>query len=124
VPSYLFLRYGPGGRPDTHRTVRRRPILRVQRWADVENPAEWALIALRDAFDLVAASVAGDPRNCPGRANSRWYGMMETIILAGYKFTVRANRDILFEAPYQPVSTGVVPRGDSHEKLTHPGASR
>jgi len=45
-------------------------------------------------------------------------------VRAGYKFTVRVNRDILFEGPYQPVSTGVVPRGDSQDKLTHPGASR
>jgi type IV secretion system protein VirB10 len=28
---------------------------------------------------------------------------------AGYKFTVRVNRDILFEAPYQPVETNPLP---------------
>src|SRR5580704_6424507 len=41
---------------------------------------------------------------------------------AGYKFTVRVNRDILFEAPYRPVSTGLVPRGDFQNKLIQPGA--
>jgi type IV secretory pathway VirB10-like protein len=39
---------------------------------------------------------------------------------AGYKFTVRVNRDILFEAPYEPVSTGVAPRN----KPIHSEASR
>jgi type IV secretory pathway VirB10-like protein len=39
---------------------------------------------------------------------------------AGYKFTVRVNRDILFEAPYEPVSTGVAPRNTP----THSEASR
>jgi type IV secretion system protein VirB10 len=39
---------------------------------------------------------------------------------AGYKFTVRVNRDILFEAPYQPVSMGVVPSPDFQNKRAHP----
>jgi type IV secretory pathway VirB10-like protein len=45
-------------------------------------------------------------------------------VRAGYKFTVRVNRDILFEAPYQPVSMGGVPRGDFQNKPIQPGASR
>jgi type IV secretion system protein VirB10 len=32
---------------------------------------------------------------------------------AGYKFTVRVNRDILFEAPYEPVQPGAQSRGTS-----------
>jgi type IV secretory pathway VirB10-like protein len=39
---------------------------------------------------------------------------------AGYKFTVRVNRDILFESPYQAISTGVAPRST----LTHTEAPR
>ena len=43
---------------------------------------------------------------------------------AGYKFTVRVNRDILFELPYQPIPTGVTPREDFKNTFTHVGASR
>jgi type IV secretion system protein TrbI len=39
---------------------------------------------------------------------------------AGYKFTVRVNRDILFESPYQAISTGVAPRST----LAHTEAPR
>jgi type IV secretion system protein VirB10 len=43
---------------------------------------------------------------------------------AGYKFTVRVNRDILFEAPYEPVPSGEAPRGDSKSTSIHARASR
>jgi len=43
---------------------------------------------------------------------------------AGYKFTVRVNSDILFEAPYKPVSTGAVPRTDLQHRLPQAGAPR
>ena len=39
---------------------------------------------------------------------------------AGYKFTVRVNRDIMFEAPYEPASPSVAPRNTP----THPRALR
>lgn len=43
---------------------------------------------------------------------------------AGYKFTVRVNRDIVFEAPYQPIPAGVAPKEDWKSSFPHAGASR
>ncbi len=43
---------------------------------------------------------------------------------AGYKFTVRVNRDILFEAPYAPVQASPVPAGPAdqlHPRTALPG---
>jgi type IV secretory pathway VirB10-like protein len=40
---------------------------------------------------------------------------------AGYKFTVRVNRDILFEAPYEPISAGTAPKANSKATVPHWG---
>jgi hypothetical protein len=45
---------------------------------------------------------------------------------AGYKFTVRVNRDILFEAPYQPVEanpTQAPAPGQLHRRGIFSGAA-
>jgi type IV secretion system protein TrbI len=41
---------------------------------------------------------------------------------AGYKFTVRVNRDILFEAPYEPISAGAMPKTNSKSTVPRWGA--
>jgi len=52
-----------------------------------------------------------------GQITRRNLNVQPTIkVPAGYKFTVRVNRDILFEAPYQPVSP------DSRQVLSPSGA--
>lgn len=40
---------------------------------------------------------------------------------AGYKFTVRVNRDILFEAPYEPISAGTAPKSNTKSTVPHWG---
>jgi type IV secretion system protein VirB10 len=56
--------------------------------------------------DQTAASAVGQELSQTGaQITRRNLNVQPTIkVQAGYKFTVRVNRDILFEAPYEPVS--------------------
>jgi type IV secretory pathway VirB10-like protein len=76
-----------------------------------------------------AGSAVGQELSQTGaQITTRNLNVQPTIkVPAGYKFTVRVNRDILFETPYvpvQPVPTAVAPREESKSTFTHAGQSR
>lgn len=62
--------------------------------------------------DTATASVGRDLSETGASITRRNLNVQPTIkVPAGYKFTVRVNRDILFDAPYQPLQANPLPGG-------------
>jgi type IV secretion system protein TrbI len=60
--------------------------------------------------DTASASVGREMSRTGAQITRRNLNVQPTIkVPAGYKFTVRVNRDILFDAPYQPVQANPLP---------------
>jgi type IV secretion system protein TrbI len=60
--------------------------------------------------DTASASVGREMSQTGAQITRRNLNVQPTIkVPAGYKFTVRVNRDILFDAPYQPVQANPLP---------------
>jgi type IV secretion system protein VirB10 len=54
---------------------------------------------------IAASAIAQDLAQTGAQITRRNLNVQPTIkVPAGYKFTVRVNRDILFEAPYEPIA--------------------
>jgi type IV secretion system protein TrbI len=64
---------------------------------------------------IAAGSVGQDLSQTGSEITRRNLNVQPTIkVPAGYRFTVRVNRDILFESPYEPVGASHLPAKSSH----------
>jgi type IV secretion system protein VirB10 len=65
-------------------------------------------ILVNPSSGQVAANTVGqDLAQTGAQITRRNLNVQPTIkVPAGYKFTVRVNRDILFDAPYEPLAVG------------------
>ena len=72
--------------------------------------------------DTASASVGREMSQTGAQITRRNLNVQPTIkVPAGYKFTVRVNRDILFDAPYRPVQANPLPLqppGQLHRRST------
>ena len=60
--------------------------------------------------DTASATVGREMNQTGAMITRRNLNVQPTIkVPAGYKFTVRVNRDILFDAPYQPIEANPLP---------------
>ena len=73
--------------------------------------------------DTASASVGREMSQTGAQITRRNLNVQPTIkVPAGYKFTVRVNRDILFDAPYQPVQAlPLQPPGQLHRRSAFSG---
>jgi len=68
--------------------------------------------------DTASASVGRELSQTGAMITRRNLDVQPTIkVAAGYKFTVRVNRDILFESPYQPIEADPKPIGPGDRQL-------
>ena len=68
--------------------------------------------------DTASASVGRELSQTGAMITRRNLNVQPTIkVAAGYKFTVRVNRDILFESPYQPIEADPQPIGPGDRQL-------
>jgi type IV secretion system protein VirB10 len=82
--------------------------------------------------DTASAAVGREMSQTGATITRRNLNVQPTIkVPAGYKFTVRVNRDILFDAPYQPMEANPLlmqPPGQLQRRTnfatTSPGANR
>jgi type IV secretion system protein VirB10 len=80
--------------------------------------------------NTATASVGRDMSETGAQITRRNLNVQPTIkVPVGYKFTVRVNRDILFDAPYQPIQANPLPvpaPGQLHKRtgFSNPGYTR
>jgi type IV secretion system protein VirB10 len=71
----------------------------------VSQPRNQSILVNPNPGQIVAGAIAQDLAQTGAQITRRNLNVQPTIkVPAGYKFTVRVNRDILFEAPYEPIA--------------------
>lgn len=83
---------------------------------DLSQRNTQSALAYPSAGSTAGASVGRDLSETGATITRRNLNVQPTIkVPAGYKFTVRVNRDILFDAPYTPVQARPVPTGPAEQ---------
>ena len=68
--------------------------------------------------DTASAAVGREMSQTGAQITRRNLNVQPTIkVPVGYKFTVRVNRDILFDAPYEPMQADPQPLGPGERQL-------
>lgn len=81
-------------------------------------------LAYPSVTDTTAAAVGQELSQTGAMITRRNLNVQPTIkVPAGYKFTVRVNRDILFDAPYQPIGANPLPMPDPRKLNRRSGFS-
>jgi type IV secretion system protein VirB10 len=76
----------------------------------MSQPQGQSVLAYPSAGQLAAEGVARDMTEFGAEITRKNLNTQPTIkVPVGYKFTVRVNRDMLFDAPYQPIPANDVP---------------
>lgn len=79
---------------------------------DLSQRNTQSALAYPSVTNTAAASVGRDISETGASITRRNLNVQQTIkVPVGYKFTVRVNRDILFEAPYEPLQASPLPVG-------------
>jgi type IV secretion system protein VirB10 len=83
---------------------------------DLSQRNTQSALAYPSVTNTAAASVGRDISETGASITRRNLNVQPTIkVPVGYKFTVRVNRDILFDAPYEPVQANPLPVGTPGE---------
>jgi type IV secretory pathway VirB10-like protein len=76
----------------------------------MSQPQGQSILAYPSASQLAAEGAARDMSEFGAEITRKNLNTQPTIkVPIGYKFTVRVNRDMLFDAPYQPIPANDVP---------------